>query len=117
MKKCRHAKEYKGIRQPRCNGGKGCDICNAIFRAKCTHPVENLVKEDIPPDHTGFTLYQTKLTCTRCKAHLPYHVNSNEVFIFDKMIELSRKIEDLRDDVASLDRTVDYLDSNCARLV
>ena len=30
MKDCGNSKKYKGIYQPRCNGGKGCDACNKI---------------------------------------------------------------------------------------
>ena len=38
MIKCRHAKEYKAVHPPKCNGGRGCEECNqkwqSIGRAK-----------------------------------------------------------------------------------
>jgi hypothetical protein len=32
MKECKNAKKYKGVYSPRCNGGKGCDKCNVIYK-------------------------------------------------------------------------------------
>jgi len=34
MKMCKNYKRYKGIRVPRCNGGKGCLKCWEKFRRK-----------------------------------------------------------------------------------
>lgn len=34
MKKCKHAKNYKGIHPPRCDSGNGCDACRAKYAKK-----------------------------------------------------------------------------------
>jgi hypothetical protein len=41
MKKCKYAKNYKGIHPPRCDGGNGCDACRKKYLAKHSR--------DLPP--------------------------------------------------------------------
>ena len=30
QKDCGNSKKYKGMRPPKCNGGKGCEVCKKI---------------------------------------------------------------------------------------
>jgi hypothetical protein len=34
MQKCKHADAYRAERPPRCNGGRGCDVCNLKWNGK-----------------------------------------------------------------------------------
>ena len=34
MYKCKYADEYKAERPPRCDGGRGCDVCKAKWEGK-----------------------------------------------------------------------------------
>lgn len=34
MQACKYSKKYKGERPPRCNGGEGCETCNAKYMSR-----------------------------------------------------------------------------------
>ena len=40
LKDCGNSKNYKGIRPPRCNDGKGCDACRAVREKKLSELAE-----------------------------------------------------------------------------
>lgn len=95
MKKCRHAKEYKGVFPPRCNNGKGCDACRVTFQNACSHPV------------TGFVVNQTEnyrcIKCSRCDALVHGLPNAE----WEKISELASLCRTLEDRIASLEYKLD----------
>jgi hypothetical protein len=44
LKDCGNSKKYRGLRPPRCNGGKGCDVCRKIFDERLNALVELIRK-------------------------------------------------------------------------
>jgi hypothetical protein len=44
LKDCGNSKKYRGLRPPRCNGGKGCDACRKVFDERLNAFVELIQK-------------------------------------------------------------------------
>jgi hypothetical protein len=47
MKTCKSWRKYKGLREPKCVGGKGCRTCWKKYRAKQAKPIP---KQSMPPN-------------------------------------------------------------------
>jgi len=103
MKKCKNAKTYKGIHKPRCNGGKGCDACWAMYRKNCKHPAQALTVKESSYVMAGPPLKY--LFCTDCNIALD--IAPNQPFIFEKIVEMQMMITNLQDEIGSLDRRID----------
>jgi len=91
MKECKNAKHYKGICPPKCDGGKGCDACRAIFQSLCHHPVDYLV--------VGKSVGEP-IKCGRCGLVMEA---TNEL-ILNKLTELAQIVDYLSEDLQSLER-------------
>jgi hypothetical protein len=94
MKKCKNAKDYNGIYPPKCDGGKGCDTCREIFQSRCHHPVDYL---------EGGQSLGDPIKCGRCGCV----IEVNDRLIMAKLVELVRYLDNLRDDVRSLESKID----------
>lgn len=50
MKKCKNYQNYKGIRKPQCNKGKGCDACNKRYTLR-QMAIEKYKHKDVEKVH------------------------------------------------------------------
>lgn len=44
MKACKNSKRYKGLRRPRCNGGRPCKACRVKFNEQNLNTKEKNVR-------------------------------------------------------------------------
>ncbi len=94
MKRCKNFHRYKGIRKPRCNGGRACDDCKRRFAiAHCDHNVHELkvgaCKGPYDPTYGFHALH-----CTNC-GRVFTDLQGCEQIILDHLQTLTKRVEEL----------------------
>lgn len=100
MKKCSNAKNYKGIRPPKCNKGRGCEACWAIFQNKCEHDPIDWRKHGDNQD--------AMISCCRCHAFIFSGENPSVALmsIATAITKLTDSMESVQSDIRSIQKDI-----------